>query len=129
MTYTLTNSGSVVRDADGAVIPADPAVAEWRTYQAWLAAGNTPNPAPLPPAAVPSCKLWQLRSVMSATQWTAVQAAVAALNEAAVAAFAADGDDLIPANSKTLLALGAAIGLSAAQVTALVQQAAEVQIP
>ena len=51
MTYTLiANSTSVTRDADGATIPADPRNADWQVYQAWLAAGNTPNPAPTPPA-------------------------------------------------------------------------------
>ncbi len=51
MTYTLTHENGVLRDTDGAFIPADPANADWRSYQAWLAAGNTPNPAPavIPP--------------------------------------------------------------------------------
>ncbi len=41
----------IVRDADGAFIPADPRNIDWQAYQAWLKAGNTPaEPAP-PPAA------------------------------------------------------------------------------
>jgi hypothetical protein len=39
---------SVVRLADGAVIPADPRNADWRTYQDWLAQGNQPDPAQTP---------------------------------------------------------------------------------
>ncbi|WP_457795727.1 hypothetical protein [Methylocystis sp. S23] len=35
----------VRRDADGAIIPADPANADWREYQEWLADGNAPSPA------------------------------------------------------------------------------------
>lgn len=82
---------------------------------------------PVPP--VPSCALWQLQAVMTAAQWTAVTAAVAALGNAAVSAFFAHGTNVIPANSTTLAALGTAIGLTAAQVTALVAAAAEVAIP
>ncbi len=129
MVYTLTSGSSVIRDADGACIPDDPSNTDWQTYQAWLAAGNTPNPAPVPPAPIPSCALWQLQSVMTPAQWTAVSAAVAALNNPAVSAFFAHGTNIIPANSTTLIALGAAIGLTAAQVTALVAAAAAVSIP
>ncbi len=32
----------IVRDAEGAHIPADPRNADWQAYQAWLAAGNAP---------------------------------------------------------------------------------------
>lgn len=52
MTYTLiANSTAVRRDSDGAFIPADPVNTDWQAYQAWLAAGNTPNPVPAPTAA------------------------------------------------------------------------------
>lgn len=47
MTYTLmSNSTAVHRDSDGAYIPADFGNTDWQAYQAWLAAGNTPNPVP-----------------------------------------------------------------------------------
>jgi len=48
MTYTLTTGSSVTRDADGAIIPADPNNSDFQTYQAWLGAGNTPSPVPVP---------------------------------------------------------------------------------
>ena len=130
MTYTLiAGSTSVVRDVDGATVPCDPRNCDWQTYQAWLAAGNAPNPAPAPIAPVPSCALWQLQAVMTPDQWTAVTSAVVAVNSPAVSAFFAHGTNVIPANSTTLLALGTAIGLTAAQVTALVAQASAVAIP
>ena len=46
--YKLVPFG-VVRVADGACIPPDPANRDWRLYQAWLAAGNEPLPADPPP--------------------------------------------------------------------------------
>lgn len=36
----------VRRDTDGAWIPPDSRNMDWVAYQAWLAAGNTPNPPP-----------------------------------------------------------------------------------
>lgn len=47
MAYKLLAGGGVCRD-DGACIPEDERNADWRDYQAWLAAGNTPEPAPSP---------------------------------------------------------------------------------
>lgn len=117
----------VVRvNADGSIesqLVANPEI------QAWLGAGNTPTPAPAAPVPVPSCALWQLQSVTTGAQWTAAQSAVDALGRPAVSAFWAHGTNIIPANSTTLLALGASIGLTADQVTALVLQASAVSIP
>lgn len=42
--YKLEPSG-VIRTADRAHIPDSPGNRDWRRYQAWLNAGNTPDPA------------------------------------------------------------------------------------
>lgn len=50
MTYTLTGSTSILRDADQAWIPPDEANTDYQAYLAWLSEGNTPNPYVPPPA-------------------------------------------------------------------------------
>jgi len=47
-TYKLNPLGGVQRLSDGAFIPDDERNADWRTYQEWLAQGNTPEPADTP---------------------------------------------------------------------------------
>ena len=44
MTYTLTATTNIIRDADKANIPADPNNADYQAYEIWIAEGNTPNP-------------------------------------------------------------------------------------
>jgi hypothetical protein len=52
MTYQLTSSDCILRLADGAFIPPDPANTDYATYLEWVEAGNMPDPAPMigPPA-------------------------------------------------------------------------------
>jgi hypothetical protein len=45
-------NGPVLRRADGAYIPSDPANADWIEYQNWLALGNVPDPY-VPPITEP----------------------------------------------------------------------------
>ena len=60
MTYQLTTGESILRLADNAFIPPDPANTDYQAYLAWLEAGNTPEPAPEPepvPELTPAEKL------------------------------------------------------------------------
>jgi hypothetical protein len=60
MTYQLTTGNTILRIADNAFIPPDPANTDYAAYLEWLAAGNTPEPAPEPepvPELTPAEKL------------------------------------------------------------------------
>jgi hypothetical protein len=68
-TYKLNPFGGVQRLSDGAFIPEDERNADWRAYQEWLAAGNTPQaadplpappPPPPPPEPIPLPTRWQI---------------------------------------------------------------------
>lgn len=48
MTYQLTLGPSILRLADHAFIPPDPANSDYQAYLAWCEEGNTPLPAPDP---------------------------------------------------------------------------------
>jgi hypothetical protein len=50
MTYQLTNGDTILRLEDGAYIPQAPGNRDFRLYLDWLEEGNTPLPAPAPPA-------------------------------------------------------------------------------
>lgn len=43
--YKLSNSAVILRLADAANIPADPANTDYQFYLSWLSEGNTPDPA------------------------------------------------------------------------------------
>jgi hypothetical protein len=54
MAYQLTVSDCILRLADNAFIPQDPANTDYATYLEWVEEGNTPEPAPAPPEPEPA---------------------------------------------------------------------------
>ena len=53
MTYQLTTGDSILRLADNAFIPPDPANTDYAAFLKWVAAGNMPEPAPIVAPPVP----------------------------------------------------------------------------
>jgi hypothetical protein len=51
--YQLTTTNSIIRLSDNAYIPQAPGNRDFAEYTAWLDEGNTPLPAPEPPAPGP----------------------------------------------------------------------------
>lgn len=47
MSLYRLSGGGVIRTSDGALIPADPNNRDYQIYLAWVAAGNTPDAAPI----------------------------------------------------------------------------------
>ena len=52
MTYQLTTGDIILRIADNAFIPPDPANTDYAAYLQWVEQGGTPEPAPEPVAPV-----------------------------------------------------------------------------
>ena len=51
--YKTVNENMVKRIEDNAFIPFDPANTDYQAYLAWLAEGNTPEPADAPTGVYP----------------------------------------------------------------------------
>lgn len=58
MTYQLTSGAFILRLADNATVPFDPANTDYQAYLEWVAQGGVPEPAPEPiPELTPAEKL------------------------------------------------------------------------
>lgn len=74
MSYQLTTTATILRQADGASIPADPFNSDFREYLAWCEAGNTPEPY-VPPAPTQAELNAPHLAYLSVTDWYVVRLA------------------------------------------------------
>lgn len=129
MTYTLTNSNSVIRDADGACIPFDEANTDYRTYLAWIEEGNEPNPYVVPPPPVPSSvPLWAVRVILAEQSLLdQANAAIAASDNTAVKVIWEYGN-FVDRDSPALGSLATALGLDGDALDLMFFAAAELKV-
>lgn len=71
MTYRLTDTDTIIRIADNAFIPFDPANRDYQEYLEWLDAGNTPAPY-TPPAPTAEDIRSQRNTLLAETDWMAL---------------------------------------------------------
>jgi hypothetical protein len=75
----LNNSPVIFRVADNTYISNDENSTDYQQYLAWLAEGNTPEPADIPPVVIPTLTMRQARlSLLGAGLLDEVEAAITA---------------------------------------------------
>jgi len=122
--YKLSGKPYVIRIVDGAIIPPAQGNKDYEEYAAWLAAGNTPEPAdPTPPQPVP-IEVTQRQARMalhSLGLLTTVEAAINALPDPprTEARIAWDFSNTVQRGNPFVSQLAALLGFTEAQLDQL----------
>jgi len=72
MTYQLTTGDTILRLADNAFIPPDPANTDYAAYLEWVEAGNTPLPDPDEKPYTWDQALSKRNAALTASDWTMI---------------------------------------------------------
>ena len=124
--YQLTDSTIVIRLADGANIPSDPANADRQRYTQWLASGGVPLPPdpPAPTAAPTSVTMRQARlELLKRGLLDDVEAVIAAAGRAAQIEW--EYAAVVERSNPAVAIVQAQQGLTDAQIDDLFREAAK----
>jgi hypothetical protein len=105
--YRLTQTDIVIRLSDGASIPADPRNRDREAYESWIAAGNTPDPAP---AAPPPRRLVPKSLIISRLTDAQLDAALGAMTNRQKERWRASDHPAVYADDPEVIALLLAVG-------------------
>lgn len=127
--YQLTETESVRRVADGAIIPADPTLIDRQEYEAWLADGGMPQPYVPPPVHIPQqvSKFQAKAALRGAGLLDQVEQMMADPAADPLAVLAWTDAQEFRRSSPTVAAMAGALGLDAAALDALFTTAAGIE--
>ena len=97
--YKLTNTTSILRTVDGAIIPSDGVNTDYAAYLAWIAEGNTPESADQPTQvqiidAITATVQAHMDAAAQAMGYDDIKTAVTYADEPAVPRFQSEGQAL-----------------------------------
>ena len=116
MTYTLTATTAIIRDADQACIPDDPRTTDYQAYLAWVAEGNAAAPYVTPPAPPITVSRFQFKVGLTKAGIRAqAEAAVAASTDQTIKDAYAEASVFIE-NDQFVTSMAASLGLTAEQI-------------
>lgn len=128
--YKLTHYTTILRLADNASIPNDPANTDYAAYLQWLSKGNTPEPVdPIPVPVITSVTMRQARlALLGAGLLDQVDAAIAAMTDPIqkrAAEIEWEYAQTVDRNSAFTQQLAAGLGLDEDQLNALFTEASK----